>query len=253
VGGLMMFLTEVKLVDIVKKQFMYKLKAYLSVFSSLLTIQIIGILLSTTGSRSMGTSSNGFSLNFSYYTGDIIIIFTMIWALISAIIITTKAYRNDDFVFVSNRLSSNLSNIVFLLFASIVGGITAILSGILFKVIMYFILDDGNVTATFISIQELIVGIIASIFYVVLLASLGYFVGMLVQLSKWFTMILPAVFIGYLFLGVNMNGEPTFILEIGKFFIEESSLLVFFLKVILSASLLFSVSIILSNKMEVRQ
>ncbi|MBO1512915.1 hypothetical protein [Metabacillus bambusae] len=249
----MMFLTEVKLVDIVKKQFMYKIKAYLSVFSSLLTIQIIGILLSTTGSRSMGTSSNGFSLNVSYYTGDIIIIFTMIWALISAIIITTKAYRNDDFVFVSNRLSSNLSNIVFLLFASIVGGITTMLSGILFKVIMYFILDDGNVATTFISIQELIVGIIASILYVFLLASLGYFVGMLVQLSKWFTIILPAVFLGYLFLGGNRNGEPTFLLEIGKFFIDEASLLVFFLKVIAAGSFLFYVSIILSNKIEVRQ
>jgi hypothetical protein len=251
-GGLMMSLTEVKLVEIVKKQFMYKLKAYLSVFSSLLTIQIIGMLLSTNGSSTMGTSSNGFSLNVSYYTGDIIIIFTMLWALISAIIITTKAYRNDDFVFVSNRLSSNLSNIVFLLFASIVGGITAMLSGILFKVIIYFILDDRNVEATFISIQELIVGIIASIFYVFLLASLGYFVGMLVQFSKWFKIILPTVFLGYLFLGVNLNGETT-LLEIGKLFIEESSLFVFFLKVMIAASLLFSVSIILSNKMEVRK
>ena len=125
----MMYLADVKLRGVVKKQFLYKLKAHLSIFSSLFIIQVVGMLLSMNGSNSMGMSSNGYSLNISYYTGDIIIIFTMLWSFISAIIITTKAYQDDDFVFVSNRFSSNVNQYVFLIFASIIGGITSMLSG----------------------------------------------------------------------------------------------------------------------------
>jgi hypothetical protein len=249
----MMYLAEVKLFDVVKNQFLYKLKAYLSVFSSLLIIQAVGMLLSLNGSGSMGTSSDGYSLNISYYTGDIIIIFTMLWSFISAIIITTKAYRNDDFVFVANRFSSNLSNICFLVFASIVGGITAMLSGILLKVVIYFILDDGNVMGTAIGFQELLLGMIVSTFYVLLVASLGYLIGMLVQISKWFSVLLPAVFFGYLFLGVSKYDEAPIIFETVKFFAKETSLFFFVLKVIVTASILFYGSIILANKMEVRQ
>lgn len=249
----MMYLAEVKLFAVVKNQFLYKLKAHLSIFSSLLIIQVVGMLLSMNGSGSMGTSSDGYSLNISYYTGDIIIIFTMIWSFISAIIITTKAYRNDDFVFVANRFSSNLSNICFLVFASIVGGITAMLSGILLKVVMYFILDDGNIMGAVISLQELLLGMIVSTFYVLLVASLGYLIGMLVQISKWFSVLLPAAFFGYSILSINKNDEAPIISEMVTFFAQETSLLFFGLKVIVTASILFLGSIILANKMEVRQ
>jgi hypothetical protein len=249
----MMYLAEVKLFDIMKKQFLYKLKAYLSVFSSLLIIQTVGMLLSLNGSGTMGMgSSNGYSLNISYYTGDIIIIFTMIWSFISAIIITTKAYRNDDFVFVANRFSSNLSNVCFLVFASIVGGVTAMLSGIFLKVVIYFILDDGNVMGTIISFQELLLGMIVSFFYVLLVASLGYLIGILVQISKWFSVLLPAVFFGYLFVSINKNDEAPIISETVTFFVEETSLLFFLLKVIVTASILFFGASALGNKMEVR-
>ena len=249
----MMYLTEVNLFDIVKKQFLYKLKAYLSVFSSLLIIQVVGMLLSMNGSSSMGMSSDGYSLNISYYTGDMVIIFTMLWSFISAIIMTTKAYRDDNFVFVSNRFSSNLSNICFLVFASIVGGITAMLSGFSLKVVMYFILEHGNVMGTIISFQELLLGMIVSTFYVLLVASLGYLIGMLVQISKWFSVLLPAVFFGYLFLSASKGDEASIIFETVKFFAKETSLFLFLLKVIVTAIILFYGSIILSNKMEVRQ
>lgn len=204
----MMYLTEVKLADIVKKQFIYKLKAYISVFNSLLIIQVIAMFLSTNGSSgSYGSGSDGISFSFNLYNGDLIIIVSMLWAFISAIIITTKAYRNDDFVFISNRLSSNLSNIFFLKAASIVAGITAMLSGILFKVIIYLTLDDGNVIGTVVSFRDLVVGIIMSILYILLFASLGYLVGMLVQFSKWVSLILLIGLVSYSILGLNQNGE----------------------------------------------
>lgn len=249
----MMYLTEVKFADVVMNQFKYKLRAYIGIFSSLLIVQVIGLLLSLGGSSYMGTDGGSFSLNINNYTGNIIIIFTMLWGFISAIIITTKAYRNDDFAFVSNRLSSNLSNICFLVFASLIGGINALLSGYLLKVVTYFLIDDGFVILTKISIKELIVGIFVTCLYIILFSSLGYFIGIIVQLSKWFKILLPVLFIGYLLLGANIGSEPAIFIKIVNYYWYEDSFVVFVLKSIITAIILFGCSIGLSNKLEVKQ
>ncbi|MBM7604197.1 hypothetical protein JOC75_002170 [Metabacillus crassostreae] len=248
-----MFLTEVKLWDIVKKQTHYKLNANLSVFSSLLLIQVVGILLSTNGSGNTSMGFNGDSINISFLTGDLIIIFTIIWAFISAIIITTKAYRNDDFIFISNRLSSNLSNILFLILASIVGGVTSILSGILLKVILLFVLKNDYTLGTLISFQELLLGMFVSFLYIILFAAIGYFVGMVIQISKWFSILIPTLLIGNSIVSANQGKEEFLVAEVFRFFAQESSLLLFFAKVIFTSSILFFFSVILSNKMEVRK
>ena len=249
-----MSLTEVKLSDIVRKQFLYKVKSYLSVFSSLVVVQAISLLLSTNGSRTMGMGNYGLSINISYDTGDISIIFTMIWGFITAFIVTTKAYRNDDFIFVSNRVSSHLANVAFLLFASVIGGISSALSGQLLKVMMLLILKDGYVMGSVVSFDELLLSAIVSILYVFLLASLGYCIGMLVQLYRWLSIIFPTFIVGYWVIGINTNGEPpTFFGEVFKFYVQESALSLFFIKAFVTAGFLFFIPSILTNKLEVRR
>ncbi|WP_141231526.1 hypothetical protein [Bacillus sp. 7586-K] len=249
----MMYLTEVKFADVVMNQFKYKVKAYIGLFSSLLIVQVFGLLMSLNGSSSMGTVGNAFSLSLNNYTGNIVIIFTMLWGFISAITITTKAYRNDDFTFISNRLSRNLANIFFLILASLIGGITALLSGYLLKVVMFFFVDEGFVILTNINITEIILGIFVTSLYMILLSSFGYFIGTVVQLSKWFKVLLPILFLSYLFLTANTSEETTLIVEIGEFYLNEDSLFIFFLKIFITSILLFCFSIGLSNRMEVRQ
>ncbi len=249
----MMYLTEVKFADVVMNQFKYKVKAYIGLFSSLLIVQVFGLLMSLNGSSSMGTVGNAFSLSLNNYTGNIVIIFTMLWGFISAITITTKAYRNDDFTFISNRLSRNLANIFFLILASLIGGITALLSGYLLKVVMFFFVDEGFVILTNINITEIILGIFVTSLYMILLSSFGYFIGTVVQLSKWFKVLLPILFLSYIFLTANTSEETTLIVEIGEFYLNEDSLFIFFLKIFITSILLFCFSIGLSNRMEVRQ
>lgn len=249
----MMYLTEVKFADVVMNQFKYKVKAYIGLFSSLLIVQVFGLLMSLNGSSSMGTVGNAFSLSLNNYTGNIVIIFTMLWGFISAITITTKAYRNDDFTFISNRLSRNLANIFFLILASLIGGITALLSGYLLKVVMFFFVDEGFVILTNINITDIILGIFVTSLYMILLSSFGYFIGTVVQLSKWFKVLLPILFLSYLFLTANTSEETTLIVEIGEFYFNEDSLFIFFLKIFITSILLFCFSIGLSNRMEVRQ
>lgn len=199
----------------------------------------------------MGTSYNSFSININYYTGDISIIFTLIWSFMTAIIITTRAYRNDDFVFVSNRLSSHISNVAFLFFASVIGGISAVLTGQLFKVIL--ILKNEYVLGSAVPIQDLLLSIVVSILYVFLLASLGYLVGMLVQLNRWLSVLLPIVVIGYMIIGTTAVGEPTIIVKLFNLYVQETYFPLFLLKIGVTTGLLFFISSILTNRLEVRQ
>ena len=247
----MMSLTTINLAETVKKQFVFKLKANIDVFSSLVGIQLLAILFSLNGVASMGMGGTNLSVDVKYYSADLVIIFTMLWSFITAITITTKPYRNHDFTFVSNRLSSSLSNILFLLTASFIGSITATLAGNLVKLLVS-ILFKQELFHFYNGSLEFVLGIGVTIIYVFFLSSIGYLIGTLVQVSKGFIILIPVVFLGTIFLAASMHTEPLLI-QIFQFYVLESSLLLFILKTLLTTVLFFIAAISLLNRMEVRR
>jgi len=249
----MMSLTKVSLTNVVKKQYVYKLKAYSQVFMSLIFLQLLAVFFSLNGVGGMAGGDESIDVEVKYFSSDYVTAFTMLWGFITAILITTKAYRNDDFVFVTNRVSSNLSNAVFLLTASFIGGITAMLSSYLLKVIIYYFISDVPIKSTTIleAPLELLLGIFSTFLYIFLFCALGYLVGTLVQISKAFTVLLPAAFFGGLILD-GLRGKSGAIAYVFEFFFTESSLPLFIVKIIVSAGLLFSGAFVLSNRLEVR-
>ncbi|MGG4267702.1 hypothetical protein [Peribacillus simplex] len=246
-----MSLTKVNLKETVKKQYFFKLKANIDAFSSLIGIQLLALLFSIGGVGSVGMGGDNINVNIKYYSADLVIGFTLIWAFVTAITITTKPYRNHDFTFVTNRLSSSLSNILFLLTASIVGSITAILAGELLKVLAYVLLDE-QIYSIHAWPQELVMGICVTIFYVFFITSIGYFIGTLVQVGKWFIILLSVLFFGSLFLGASIQTEP-FLVNVFTFYTMESSLSLFIFKVIVTVAVIFTAAITILNRMEVRR
>lgn len=249
-----MSLTEVSLASVVIKQYKYKLKAYLGVFSSLVVLQILGVIFSFSGSGSMGTGAYGINVNISYYSADIVIFFTIIWGFISALLMTTRAYRDDDFVLITNRVSSNLSSIAFMLIASIAGGITAMLSGFLLKVLMYYVFGNNDILGTGLISDPLqfLMGTVATILLVFLFSALGYFAGVIVQLHRLFIVLLPALFFGFLTMP-GKSGEGGIFLGLFEFFFQEASIFLFSGKVIVTTVLLFAGAILMSNQLEVKR
>lgn len=245
-----MSLTEISFVEVVRKQHAFKLKSYGGVFTSLVMIQFIALLFSFGASGGMGSSSGSISYEISYYSGWIIISFTYLWAFITAILITTKAYRNDDFTFVSNRLTSNLSNIFFLLTASLIGGVTALLASNVIKLLVVLFYDLDYVIGASLTIQDFFIGLLSTTLYIFMFTAAGYLVGTLVQLHKLFVIIIPAVFIGGLFVDV---GQFQLISHISEFYVTEASFLLFVIKSVITVVLLFLTSIVLSNRLEVKQ
>ncbi|WP_251548838.1 hypothetical protein [Neobacillus muris] len=248
-----MSLTKMSMIVVIKKQYAFKLQAYSQVFLSLIFLQMIAVLFSLGGVASMGSSDGMVEVQLSYYSADMVLVFTMLWGIISAVLITTKAYRNDDYLFITNRLTSNLSNLLFLLTASFIGGITAILSSYLLKIVVnlfvseYFFSNPNGWPGAL----ETLLGIFSAFLYIFLFCMLGYLAGTLVQFHKSLTALLPAAILGVLFLDVA-DGKAGVFADIFTFYHSESSVFLFFLKIMATAGLLFLASAGLSNRLEVR-
>ncbi|WP_332628691.1 hypothetical protein [Halalkalibacter flavus] len=249
-----MSLTEVSFASVVKSQFRYKVKAYLGVFVSLMILQLIAIIFSFNGVSSFGSGSDSFSVTVSRYSANMVITFTFLWAFITAILLTTRAYRYDDFSFVTNRLSGSLSTVLFLLFACAAAGISAMLSSFLLKNIIYFFFTDITLAGGLPQAApgEFIIGTIATILYVILFSSAGYFIGTLVQLHRFFAVSVPGVIFGSLFIG-DQSGLGNVIVWINEFLFSETSFFIFISKIIIFSGIFFVSSFYLLNRLEVRQ
>jgi len=249
----MMSFVEVKPSELVKKQYFFKMKSYSQVFSSLIFLQLLGIFFSIGPAGGSVSHDNYLEIDYSHYSANMVFLFTMIWAFISAVLITTKAYRYDDFVFVTNRVTSHLSNMLFLATISLIGGLCIYLSGICVKVIVAFF-TDGRIVAPADSAADassLFIGALAMVLYLLLVCGFGYLTGMAVQLNKRFIAILPALWLGFMYSnGTSKIGQ--FFQKCIHFYTHESSFMIFSIKMLFTIMLLFLLSILISNRMEVK-
>lgn len=246
-----MFLQTVHPFELIKKQYVFKLRAFVDSISSLVGIQLLAILFSLGGIGSSGSFSGGMSISVKYFSADLVIAFTMMWGFTTAITMTTKPQRYQDFTFVTNRLTSNLANVFFLLTVSVIGATTALLSKKLILFIATIFMDMEFFAPPFM-VDGFFIGILATILYILLASALGYFIGVLVQMSRLFVFAIPALFIGSLFLDAASNRNPL-MMDILEFYFLESSVLLFLVKVIFSIAILFLSSIFILNRMEVKK
>lgn len=245
----MMSLREVSLQSIAFKQYVYKLKGYSNLVYGMFIAQALGLLFSMGGVMTRGFGgSNGLSITVKSYSADLVIVFSLFWILITAATIANKSYRNIEFSLVANRLSSNLSNMGFLMTFSIFAGIMASLSGVLLRILGYFIFDPTEVLfeGFLISPVNLLFGMFVTSLCLILLSSIGYLGGTLVELHKSFVIIIPILTAGFL----KVYGQ--YLTKMYAYFFE-SSLPVFTLKLLTLTILLFGISILLSNRLEVRK
>ncbi len=247
-----MSLTEASLFETVKNQYLYKLKSRLGLFLAMVGVQVMALLFSLGGVMNYGMGSQYVNLSVRLFSSEMVIAFTFLWIFVVAVLITTKDYQNIDFTFVANRLSSNLSNAAFLVTAALIGGITAMLSGFLLRIIVYLKGSSYLLSQNFIAAPEVIfAGMAVTILYLLLFGSLGYFCGALVQLSKVFIVLLAGIYFGLIILAGRGYQLPVLI-KVFYFFRGESSLALLAVKVIIAAGLLYACSIMLSNRLEVR-
>ncbi|MDX5474383.1 MAG: hypothetical protein LPK00_02500 [Bacillaceae bacterium] len=244
-----MYLSKPSVSEVVKKQYLYKLKS-LNVFTPLVLVQVMAIFFALLGTGSSGTFSSGLGISRIHYSVDVVIGFTLVWAFIISFTMSTKMYREDDFTFVTNRLTYSLSNILFLVSIGIFAAITSILSGHLLNVIVS--IYQWNKPSLFyhdldITFMMYLTGILVTIVIMLFVSSIGYFVGVLTQLLPFLKFVLPVVIIGMLMMQVSL--VPTLF----SFYFQEKVVSIFLIKHILTIVLMFAATVYLSKRMEVRQ
>ncbi|MBS3976475.1 MAG: hypothetical protein KGZ75_07080 [Syntrophomonadaceae bacterium] len=250
-----MSLTKTSLFNVTKTQYQYKLKAYIGFFGALAAVQAIAVLLSLGGMGGAGTGTEMIQFSIKLFSNEIIVLLTFFWAVVVSVALTTKGYRDGDAVFVSNRLSSNLANGAFLLTCCLAGGLTAVLSGVVLRLVLFFSTGGAGIVSQnfFMTPAELAVGTAVTALYLLLLGTAGYLCGMLVQYSKVFVVILPSLFFGLLILVGRDAGIREMLLPPINFVVQESSLILLALKIILIAAVMFGIALLLSNRAEVRK
>lgn len=247
-GVSMMFLSNSTLGEIVRTQVKFKVSAYSGAVVSLIFVQLLGLLFSMNGFSTLGTNVNNTNVRIITITPDTVFTFVAIWALFVGKLITTKAYRYDDFSYVTSRLSSNLANISVLCLMSIFAGVTAFLSNYLLRVVLLLFGDVDYVKSANILENPLgsIVTIGVMVALLITISAGGYLWGMLVEIHKAFTFLL-------LFLIIMMFATKTGQTILQYVFIENESIVILAVKLIGVSIVFFTLAILCSNRLEVRQ
>lgn len=247
-----MSLTTMSRGQAIYKQFCFKMKAQIGMFSTLVVIQMLAIAVTLPGGNGgSNTYVSGVELVTDIYTADTVIFFTLLWAAANSIMILTKNNRESSFLFVTNRLSNSLSDGLFLLVLSVAGGITAILSGFLIRSLKYYIFTGEKfLNLNSYQVEEVVSGTVGLIGMFVLVCSLGYLLGAISSMHRLFPVLVPVICIGSLII-IGQTGS-TFLVDTINFYFQETDILVYLLKAGLTAILLFGAAVMLSRRLEVR-
>ncbi|MGY4690837.1 hypothetical protein [Salibacterium sp. K-3] len=239
----------IKKTTAIRRLFLFKWRAYAEMLSSLLLLQVFAVLLASTVFSAVTSSrfQEGFRVSMDTYSSDIVIAFTMMWALFSALNVTTRAYREDDFLFVTNRFTSHASTILFLCAAGTLGGVTAAFSSFLVRVLTYY-LHDGVIVSAAPAPGLFLMGAAAAVGYVLLFMAAGYLAGIIIQWHRSFKLILPALVIGI----PVLQGAENIGVQLRAFFYLESSFPLFAGKVIGMLVLLFGAALLLADRLDVK-
>lgn len=245
----MSFVQQIKLHEVVKKQFSFKLKAYHNLIGSLIIFQLIGLAVSLVGEIS-SVMIKHLMITTKIYSGNMIITLTWLWAFIISLNITNRNAKNIMFTFVSNKLSNHLANFMFMLFISVLGSVTAVLLFITarFIMILYLGLDTVHILSD-ISMVDVGIAIFATFLYHLLIFSLGYIIGEAIRLHKSFIWFIPLLLLTLFVLSVNIFGD----VYILSFYFLESNLFFFTLKVVSTMIVIWFVAIVIGRGSEVRR
>ena len=76
-----MSFVQMKASEVIGKQLVYKCKSYAGVFTSLVVIQLLGVLFSLLATSGSVRSTLGYDVRVQTYSVDMVIVFTIFWGV----------------------------------------------------------------------------------------------------------------------------------------------------------------------------
>lgn len=245
-----MSLAAVSTGDVIRQQVIYKWYSYTDLLRSLIFLQVIAIIFSAIGTGGMGTSDDMFSLEVTTYSTNLVFAFTVFWLLITPAMITSKNYLYEDFSYVTTRFVTQISNAILLIAVVLIATTFTVMSSYLIYLIMALVNPAQYFPglSTVGSPGELFVGGAGMFGYYLIAVAIGYLFGTLIKISKLFFVLIPILLV------VPDLLEAYFLYEfLNMFYVQESSILLFLIKAVITALAAYSVAILILNKREVRE
>ena len=244
--------TRLTLTKAVKNQYIYKLKAYSGYFCTLILMQVIAELLMLLIGGQSGAGGSFFVIR--TLSPSNVVLFSELWALIVALLLTPGLSRSAAFLLPCNRISDSLSDLGFILTGCLFGCVTAGMIDIAFRVAVYT-LNSGMIVERgfYPSLSGTATLIVSTFFYLLFFSSIGYFSGMLIKFSKAFYFIIPAMFFLAIYLETKSAKSQTLFRICWSSIFHESSLAVFAARITMLSALMLAICAIVSYRMEVRE
>lgn len=247
----MMSITNVKTRAIIYQQTLYKIKGFSGMIWTLMVLQILAIASTFGGVGGGGMSESGpLDLHYTIFNATFVIIFTFLWILVSAFLITTRSYETNDYSFITTRFTSHAANAGFLFAVSILAGFTAMLSSYIIQFAHWLAFDTELAVGAHLTIGEFLLGWFGMILYLLLLGSAGYFLGWIFQVSPLLRIAVFVIAASVLF-GIPAAGNA--LESVFYFFTQERNILLFAVKVGLTTVAFWGITYALTRNLEVRR
>lgn len=249
----MMSLSKISLPTVVRKQLQYKIKTNIGMFTSLVIVQGIALFFSIVSPMHGLSGMDRVEIEYHQYNIFNVISFTTLWAFIHSIMMTTKKDWENSFPFVGNGISNDISNMVFLAGVSIVAGLLTVLSAFGVRAYTYYFKDEMLLMTTGFELtgNDILAGSIAMIFHLLFINAVGYFLGTVTRLHRLMPALLPVILGGTLIAYGMMNSY--LLMDLFEFYYGETNSVMFILKMIVTAAVLFACSLLISKRTEVRK
>lgn len=242
--------------SIIKKQYFYKLNANFNLFYFLIVAQIIILILSIEfimSNNFTGSMSTQFiSIGIKFYSFDVINFLSLLWIIIASFIFSQSKIKFYDFTFVSNRLTSNISNSLFLITCCIYATLsTQLLSTFLKTISYYFARNPKHIL--FVDSGEPIQSTLAMLMYFLVVSALIYLMVNIYQINEFILIPVVVIFSGEIIREKMNVYEENYLLNVLATFTKENDFKIFLIKSIAIILISFTSSIIISNRLEVRK
>jgi hypothetical protein len=212
----------------------------------IIVTQIIGMLFTLTNAGgSMATSNGLYSFIISINSTIQVFIFTAACIMGATISLNGRENKYKDFTLISNGLSSNLSNMLFIITLSFFGAVTSALSGPFIRGIKYLIIGSSKIIEEgfIVTTSEIILSIFASFLYILALSSVVYLCTVLTTKYKAFIIVILAM--------VVLLPQTTILMDIVRFYGSGNTFLMFTLKALSTYGIFSAGSLLVSYNMEV--
>lgn len=238
----MMYLNKTSLMKNITSQVKWKMVTYSNVLTAFIFVQFIFSIISAHSVMS-GSGLNNMRLIEYMYSLDVVFMVSAVSALFIGFTLAAKRLNNDNFSIPTTRFSANVSTIIFLCFVSFFATITAISTHYITLFGKVLVLDyDIAIGTVFPNVVTFF-----SLYMILLFATaVGFFIGSIYKLSKIVTLIFGVS--SFMLLMRYLTTEYSFFI-----WLLDKSYNALILKTFILSVLLYSVSCIITNRMEVRR